>query len=99
MAYDLQNQPYAQVKHRWEQALNEQLSKGEWTELPEPSLMIENKRAPVSKEKAAEFLQNVGLEKLSPTRSSLAWAHKVIANPKGYPSISTTFAKQAFGVA
>ena len=60
MAYDLQNQPYAQIRHRWEQALHEQLSKGEWEEMPAPAIMIENKPAPISKEKAAEFL--IGLK-------------------------------------
>lgn len=98
MSYDLQHQTYSQMKQRWEQALNEQLSKGEWAEIPVPVLAIENKPVSVSKEKAAEFLKNVGLQGMSSNRAGLDWAHKIVKEPKKYPSISLTFAKQALGL-
>ena len=40
MATELQQQSYSQVKARWETALEQQLAKGTWDEIPRPVLAL-----------------------------------------------------------
>jgi hypothetical protein len=40
MAFELREQSFSQVKARWETALQQQLDKGEWAEIPQPMLAL-----------------------------------------------------------
>lgn len=99
LSFDLTHQTFSAMKGRWEKALNEQLEKGEWAEIPKPLIAIENKKDEMSKEKAAQFLESAGVKEVSQKTGHLAWAHKILENVKNntraYPMISIQFAKEA----
>lgn len=99
LSFDLTHQTFSAIKGRWEKALNEQLEKGEWAEIPKPMVAIECKKEELSKEKAAQFLESAGVKKPSQQIDHLAWAQKILENVKNktrtYPPISIQFAKEA----
>lgn len=104
-AYDLKNQAYTTLKHRWEGALQEEMGKGEWAEIPQPMIALP---APgtsrTDKESAAKQLQAIGaMEVLKPKTDHLRWARLIIERAKkpnhGLSSIQIQFAKDALGVA
>jgi hypothetical protein len=99
ISFDLTHQTFSAMKTRWEKALSDQLAKEEWTAIPKPMLVIDFKKDEMSKEKAAEFLKGVGMEKLDSSRAGLAWALKILESHKNgtrtYPAISIQFAKEA----
>lgn len=99
LSFDLRSSTYSQMKLRWEKALNAELEKGEWAEIPKPLLAVEHKPTKVSKVEASQFLESIGLEKPNQKKATLDWAYKILNNHKNktrtYPVIAIDFAKQA----
>lgn len=59
-AYDLKHQGYTQIKGRWEKALQEQMDKGQWADVPAPMLALpEPGKSAMSKEHAAKMVQEL----------------------------------------
>jgi hypothetical protein len=103
ISFDLMNQTYSQMKIRWEVALNEQLSKGEWALIPAPALRIENSRNSIrSKDQSKKIMQDIGFLPMKADRAGLWWAHKIMARQekgdKHLKIIQIQFAKEALGL-
>jgi len=61
LSFDLREQTYSQIKTRWEAALNEQLDKGEWPEIPQPMVALPAPgKTKTSREEAAQRLKDLG---------------------------------------
>jgi hypothetical protein len=84
MAFDLGAQTYSQIKGRWEQALDEQMDRGEWPAIPAPMVALPSPgRADLSREKAAEMLNELGASgMLKPKVEHLRWASKILDREK-----------------
>jgi hypothetical protein len=99
LSFDLAHQTFSQVRVRWEAALKDQLEKGEWAEIPKPLLAVEYRKNNLSKKDASEFLESIGVDKMTQKKGSLDWAHRILNNQKSkvrtYPMISIQFAKEA----
>ena len=55
-AFDLKNQSYSNVKGRWEKALDEELSKGQWKDIPQPSIALPAPSKQATKDIADKYL-------------------------------------------
>lgn len=96
MAHDLLNQTYSSIRSRWERALSEELSKGEWEPVTEPEKTIGYR--PGVNRKAVEAAVNEIRPALEKKQDRLGWARKILENPKRYKaSISRKFAEEAIG--
>jgi len=99
LSFDLKHQTFSQIKSRWEKALDDEMKKGEWEEIPKPMIAIEHKATDFSKEKAEEFLRSSSMNNFSNDRASLDWARNILEHVKNktrvYPDISIKFAKEA----
>jgi hypothetical protein len=61
MAFDLANLTHSQIKGRWEAALQEQMDKGQWPEIPQPAIALPAPgRTRTTKEEAAQRLREIG---------------------------------------
>jgi hypothetical protein len=101
MAYDLKQQAYGAIKHRWETALEAEMSKGEWSEIPKPMVALpapgETKS---SREEASKMLAELGAsEMLQPKTDHRAWIGKVLQRAQrgdsSLPGIAVRFAREA----
>ena len=82
MAAELREQTYSAVKARWETALEQQLAKGVWDEIPAPMLQLTAPgKATTSQERAAEAIhQLAGLVLNRPTNTDPRdWARRIVA--------------------
>ena len=87
LAFDLGQQTYSQMKTRWEQALTEQMARGEWAAIPAPLLALpEPGKTELSREKAAQLAKEYGAEGVAKTATSKTdhkhWAKKIKARQK-----------------
>lgn len=87
LAFDLGQQTYSQMKTRWEQALTEQMARGEWAAIPAPMLALpEPGKTELSREKAAQLAKEYGAEGVAKTATSKTdhkhWAKKIKARQK-----------------
>jgi hypothetical protein len=103
MAFDLGAQTYSQIKGRWEQALDEQMDRGEWASIPAPMVALPAPgRADLSREKAAKMLNELGASGLlKPKTEHLRWANKILdrekRGDKSLLSIQVRMAREAMG--
>lgn len=104
LSFDLGTQTYSQIKARWERALEEQMGRGEWEPIPAPMVALPAPgKSPLSKEKAAQMLNELGAGSvLKPKEDHKAWAKKILERAKlknhGLNALQIRFAKEALGV-
>jgi hypothetical protein len=61
MAFDLGLQSFSHIRGRWERALAEQMSKGEWAAIPQPMVALPAPgQAMLSREKATQMIEELG---------------------------------------
>jgi len=97
--FDLNNTPFTQLRPRWERILGEQVAKGEWPEIPEPSLALPAPgRAHTTREEASKRIAELGAIAVvkRPDVGSKAWAHRTLARTD-VPAIAHQFAREALG--
>lgn len=102
LSFDLGNQTYSQIKPRWDRALAEQMERGEWEAIPEPLLALPEP-APMSREEAAQRLQEVGAASVTKEPSTPTdhkrWARLAMEDlkhgGKRYPAVTYKMAKEA----
>lgn len=100
-AFDLKNQPYAQIKVRWDKALQDVLDAGSYLPIPVPMIALpEPGKGHLSAEDAAKRLQELGASAaLKPKTNHRAWATRIIEEekhkPGTWPSYSVRCAKEA----
>jgi hypothetical protein len=82
LSFDLGSQTYSQLKTRWEAALNEQIDKGDWPEIPQAMLALPAPgKTKTSREEATRRLRelNAGaIVKDSAGRDAKNWARKIL---------------------
>ena len=82
MSFDLSQLTYSQMKIRWERALDEQMMKGEWSEIPQPMPALpEPGKTHLTRERAAELVKEYKAENVTKTANTatdhLRWARKI----------------------
>lgn len=99
-AFDLKNQSYSAVKARWESALQEEIAKGQWAEIPKAHIALPAPNAKTSKEIADKYIsetQVIKNENLNVDHKR--WAKKIMerhrAGDKTLTHIQISFAKEA----
>lgn len=107
MAFDLGSQTYAQIRVRWETALAEQMSRGEWPEIPQPVLALNAPgKSVLSKEKAAEMIQELGAVGIGKTYEQemdhKSWAKHIMKREqigdRTLTHVQVRFAKEALNI-
>jgi hypothetical protein len=104
-AFDLKNLSYSQVKDRWQKALDEQLAKSEWSDIPDPVVALPAPgKTKTDREQAQKMLaqlhaSDIGKGKYADQRR---WIAKIFERQKrgdsSLPGIAVRFAKEAMGV-
>jgi hypothetical protein len=101
MAYDLKHQAYQSIAKRWETALQAEMSKGEWSAIPQPMIALPAPgKSLSSRQQATDMLQKIGAsDVLKPRNDHRAWIAKIAERAKAgddtLPGISLRFAKEA----
>ena len=98
-AHDLKSSTYSQIKQRWENALQAEIDKGMWVDIPKPvlSLPAPSRREidRVAAERVLAGLKDMtGADKSDPKR----WAKKIlqrVANGEKPPLVAVKMAKEA----
>ena len=103
LSFDLGSQSYSQIKMRWEQALNEQLDRGEWPEIPNPFIALAAPDVKITREAAAKSLSDIGAGSVMNSKSDhKLWAKKILKQAEkknhGLSMIQIKFAKEALSV-
>lgn len=106
LAFDLGSMTFSAIKPRWEAALDEQVARGEWEEIPQPMLALAapGKSMP-SRQQAAEMLRKlkattvvkVGPDGNNPKRWARLILERAAAGEDLLP-IQVAFAKEALEV-
>lgn len=101
--HDLKNQPYSQIKARWESALQAEMAKGQWEPIPAPLValpapgMTKTDRDTAAK-RMNELQSDAGV-KLADKTDHRAWIGKILERQKRgdttLPGIAVRFAKEA----
>lgn len=86
-AFDLKSQSYSQIKARWEHALQDELAKGQWTPVPEPSLALPAPgKTEMSREHATKMVQELQaadtIKKAADKTDHKLWAKKILDRAK-----------------
>jgi hypothetical protein len=106
-AFDLKSLSYSQIKERWNSALESELAKSEWPEIPEPVLALPAPGIGAADKAAAtrrlQELKAVGItKKVNEEVDHKAWAKKIMkrhANgDKSLTFIQIKFAKEALNI-
>lgn len=106
LSFDLANQTQTQIKPRWEAALNEQLEKGEWPEIPQPMLALAAPgKTKTSRDKAEQRLRELGAAAVIKAPNGTdhkSWARRILereaAGDKHLPAISIKWAHEALNI-
>lgn len=106
LAHELSTQGYSQVRVRWEQAFADQLNRGEWDQIPQPTLVLTHSTSmpTMTREQAEANLRKINAM-VRPTAAGkvdhLAWAKRILIRMKrGDKSVSLIqkkFAEEAMG--
>lgn len=97
-AFDMKNSTYLQIQARWTVALEDELAKGDWAEIPKPVLAIPVEKAAANvAEKYLAQLQGFSAE--SSGVDHKRWAKKIMARheagDKTLSALQIRFAKEA----
>lgn len=98
MAFDLKNTTYAQIKERWNAALEREMSKGQWVAIPEPVKALPTPgKADLSRDDAAKMIKKLGAATTVERKpGSLDWAHRILdRQKKGDKYLTMTVVKMA----
>lgn len=102
LSFDLANQAQTQIKARWEAALNEQLDKGEWPEIPQPMIALAAPgKTKTSREEAEQRLRELGAAAVIKSPGGTdhkRWARRILereaAGDQHLPAISIKWARE-----
>lgn len=95
--YDMMNSTYGAMRTRWEKALDAQMAKGQWAEIPQAAVALpEPRKTEQSNAEAAKTMEAIGAgDVLKPNMDHEAWARKIIASPNGKSIAVLEMAKRA----
>lgn len=97
-AHDLRGSTYSQIKQRWETALQAEIDKGVWADIPAPMIALPApSRRETDRSAAARVL--AGLKDMTADgKANRGWARKIlqrVANGETLPAVSIRMAKEA----
>lgn len=106
LAFDLGSMTFSQIKQRWEAALDEQMERGEWAEIPQAMLALAAPSKTSSRQQAADMLRKLratAVVKTGPDgRDPKLWAKTILERAargdKDLLAIQVSFAKEALEV-
>lgn len=95
--HDVLNCGWQQIKARWTHALNRQMEKQSWPEIPAPMKALpEPARTELSDEQASQAMEKLGAGNvLKSPRDPKAWAKKILDKSKGRTPTVIAMAKAA----
>lgn len=81
LSFDLGSMSYSQVRQRWEAALDEQMERGEWLEIPQPMLALAAPDKPLMRGEAEKALRalRVNLKKPDSKIDHKWWARNILS--------------------
>lgn len=99
-AFDLKNQSYAMLKGRWETALQDEIAKGQWSDIPKAQIALPAPSDKATKEVAEKYLAETQVIKTQTSKvDHKLWAKKIMARHKAgdktLSHIQISFAKEA----
>jgi hypothetical protein len=82
-AFDLKNQTYSNIKARWERALDEEINKGQWADIPQAQIALPAPATPVSKDIAEKYLSETQIIKKQESKTDhKRWAKLILQREK-----------------
>jgi hypothetical protein len=82
-AFDLKNQTYSNIKARWERALDEEINKGQWADIPQAQIALPAPATPVSKDIAEKYLSETQIIKKQESKTDhKRWAKVILQREK-----------------
>lgn len=87
LSFDLGAMSYSQIKSRWESALHEQISRGEWPDIPQPFKQLAAPgKSDLSRESATKMIEDLQATQVIKTEKSEVdhklWAKRIMARIK-----------------
>lgn len=99
-AFDLKNQTYSNIKARWEKALDEEINKGQWSDIPKAQIALPAPITQATKDIADKYLAETQIIKKHESKTDhKLWAKKIMQRHKDgdktLTHIQISFAKEA----
>ena len=99
-AFDIENMTYQQISGRWENALQGELDKGAWGDIPKPSIALPAPDTQATKAIADQYLAGTKVMKKEDSKvDHKLWAKRILeriaANDKAVTHIQKQFAQEA----
>lgn len=99
-AFDFKNQNYTTIKSRWEKALQDELAKGAWKDIPEAMIALPAPVSQATKDIADKYLAETNVIKDQESKTDhKAWAKRILQRQKDGDKtllqIQITMARQA----
>jgi hypothetical protein len=82
-SFDLKNQTYSNIKARWERALDEEINKGEWSDIPQAQIALPPPATPATKDIAEKYLAETQIIKKQESKTDhKRWAKIILQREK-----------------
>lgn len=99
-AFDIKNQTYSNIKARWESALDEQIARGHWAEIPVPAIALPAPNQKSDKAVAEKYIaESQVIKHYSDKTDHKLWAKRIMdrhrRGDKTLTLIQIDFAKEA----
>jgi len=82
-SFDLKNQTYSNIKARWERALNEEINKGQWSDIPKAQIALPAPFTQATKDVADKYLAETQIIKKQESKTDhKRWAKVILQREK-----------------
>jgi hypothetical protein len=82
-SFDLKNQTYSNIKARWERALDEEINKSEWSDIPQAQIALPPPATPATKDIAEKYLAETQIIKKQESKTDhKRWAKIILQREK-----------------
>ena len=82
-SFDLKNQTYSNIKARWERALDEEINKGQWSDIPQAQIALPPPATPATKDIAEKYLAETQIIKKQESKTDhKRWAKIILQREK-----------------
>ena len=94
-AFDLKNSSYSSIRARWEKALDEQMQKGQWDEIPKPMIALPAPAGEINKEIVDKFITETQVIKNQESKTDhKLWAKRILQRVKDGDKTVTVIQRQ-----
>ncbi len=82
-SFDLKNQTYSNIKARWERALDEEINKGQWSDIPKAQIALPAPATQATKDIADKYLAETQIIKKQESKTDhKRWAKVILQREK-----------------